>query len=84
MAMHCRLLTAFRRKHACEMEKPMTTTSLVTIRFTCPRCEHRYVIPDTRASPDRYILEQRSDQFEDGIFAICPACGCAVSVVLSV
>jgi hypothetical protein len=41
-------------------------------------------MPDTRASPDRMILEQRSDQFDDGIFAICPACGCAVSVVLSV
>jgi len=62
----------------------VTTTSLVTIRFTCPRCEHRYEMPDTRASPDRDILEQRSDLFEDGIFSICPACGCAVSVVLRI
>ncbi|MGA2917188.1 hypothetical protein [Methanoregula sp.] len=60
----------------------MTTTSIVIIRFTCPRCEHRYEMHDTRASPDRDILEQRSDQYEDGIFAVCPSCGCAVSVMM--
>jgi hypothetical protein len=60
----------------------VTTTSIVIIRFTCPRCEHRYEMHDTRASPDRDILEQRSDQYEDGIFAVCPACGCAVSVMM--
>jgi len=62
----------------------MTTTSLVTIRFTCPRCEHRYEMNEPRASPDRGTLEQRADLdlYEEGIFAICPECGCGVSVML--
>jgi len=62
----------------------MTTTSLVTISFTCPRCDHQYRMPEPRASPDRMILEQRLDLYEDGIFSVCPACGCAISVTLSV